>query len=58
MKTQLNIRRSLLSVFIVLSAIIIQFRSASAQDLNSLPTHFTTIKQINAGVLNDLGRFY
>jgi pimeloyl-ACP methyl ester carboxylesterase len=52
MKTQLNIRRRLLAGIIVLSAIIIQFDSASAQDLNSLPTHFTTIKQINAGVLN------
>ena len=52
MKTQPNIQRCLLAGLIALSAIMIQFRSASAQDLNSLPTHFTMIKQINAGVLN------
>lgn len=53
MKNQRNIGRSFLTP-IVLLAIIIQLRSASAQErtLNNLPTHFTTIKQINAGVLN------
>jgi pimeloyl-ACP methyl ester carboxylesterase len=52
MKTQLNIRRRLLAGIIALSAIIIRSGPASAQDLTSFPTHFTTIKQINAGVLN------
>lgn len=53
MNNQRNIRRPFSGLIVVL-AIIIQFRSAGAQELASdnLPTHFTAIKQINAGVLN------
>jgi pimeloyl-ACP methyl ester carboxylesterase len=53
MYNQRNIRNSF-SALIVVLAIIIQFRPTNAQEqtLNNLPTHFTTIKQINAGVLN------
>jgi pimeloyl-ACP methyl ester carboxylesterase len=53
MNSQRNIRISF-SALIVVLAIIIQFRPANAQEqtLNNLPTHFTAIKQINAGVLN------
>lgn len=53
MKSQRNIRLPF-SALIALLAIIIQFRSASAQELtlNNLPTRFTAIKQVNAGVLN------
>lgn len=53
MRNERNIRRSF-SGLMVLLAIIIQFRSASAQPLSEskLPTHFTSIKQIDAGVLN------
>lgn len=53
MKNQRNIRRPF-SGFMVLLAIIIQFKLARAQQAfpNDLPTHFTAIKQIDAGVLN------
>lgn len=53
MNKQRNISRPFLTL-IVLLAIIIQLSPASAQEStsNNLPTHFTAIKQINAGVLN------
>ncbi len=53
MNNQRNSRRPF-SGLIVLLTIILQFNSASAQELtlNNLPAHFTAIKQINAGVLN------
>lgn len=53
MNSQRNIRISF-SALIVVLAIIVQFRPANAQEstLNNLPTRFTAIKQINAGVLN------
>jgi pimeloyl-ACP methyl ester carboxylesterase len=52
MKTQHNICLRLFIGFGIFSAIMLQFGSASAQAPDILPTHFTTIKQINAGVLN------
>jgi pimeloyl-ACP methyl ester carboxylesterase len=53
MRKQRNIHRTF-SGLIVLLAIILQFRSAGAQQSTpgNLPTHFAAIKQINAGLLN------
>jgi pimeloyl-ACP methyl ester carboxylesterase len=54
MKTQNNIHLRSLSGLITLLAIIFQFRSAGAQQFvqRNLPTQFSEIKQINAGILN------
>ena len=52
MRKQRNIRSTFSAL--ILLAIILQFRSAGAQQSTpgNLPTHFAAIKQINAGLLN------